>query len=145
MLRLMIAIIQEAYGICCVCSLDVYCHTQVNTTLGDIHSSSLQPGDTTPSPLSFEDYKQGHPGKALLGLNGIMTAPRFFTFLLWLTHNDFRLSHARRILPPKSAISARLAQWQKLPHPLIKEVMSWFMPGIKVWSCLLIGSIPTTA
>ena len=56
--------------------------------------------------LSFQDYQQGHPGKALLGLNGIMTAPRFFTFLLWLTNSQFALSQAQRRLLAKVATAA---------------------------------------
>lgn len=56
--------------------------------------------------LSFQDYQQGHPGKALLGLNGIMTAPRFFSFLLWLTNSPFAFFQARRRILAKFATAA---------------------------------------
>ncbi len=84
--------------------------------------------------LSFQDYQQGHPSKALLGLNGIMTAPRFFTFLLWLTNSQFALSQAQRRLLAKvvtAAIPMRNAM-QILRCPFSGVLIFLLSPGVQV-------------
>lgn len=84
--------------------------------------------------LSLEEYKHAHPGKALLGLNGIMTSPRFFTFVLWLTKSDFRLSRVKHVLLVKAetaVLPVRVAM-QILRCPFFGIMLSLFMPGIQV-------------
>ncbi|DBA84503.1 TPA: hypothetical protein ACH3X1_006121 [Trebouxia sp. C0004] len=85
------------------------------------------------SSLSFQDYRQGHPGKALLGLNGIMTAPRFFTFLLWLTNSQFGLCQAQRRIVAKFATAAFPVRnaMQILRCPVSGVVIFLVSPGVQ--------------
>ncbi|KAA6421073.1 MAG: hypothetical protein FRX49_08984 [Trebouxia sp. A1-2] len=83
--------------------------------------------------LNFQDYQQGHPGKALLGLNGIMTAPRFFTFLLWLTNSQFALSQAQRRILAKfaTAVFPVRSAMQILRCPFSGVLIFLLSPGVQ--------------
>lgn len=74
--------------------------------------------------------------QAMFALNGVITSPRFFSFVMRRTHSRFRPDNIHRLLlsqPPAVTWGGEGSVLLILQWPIVHKVLiPWLMPGVQV-------------
>ena len=82
---------------------------------------------------TFQAYQQTHPGRALLGLNGVLTCPRSIAVIMWMLKDDIR--NVVPSLPDKEPVEKKKDRWSfrlLLQCPFIGVASSFLFPSHQV-------------
>ena len=75
-----------------------------------------------------------HALQAVLGLTGIMSCPRFTTFVLWLSGHDFQMANVKQVILHRAEKAPAYARTglRVLRCPFFGVVLFMCMPGFQV-------------